>query len=139
MGGLLPSRSLPTLPRSLSLSARNVLASLNEIAFSRKIIKSQIARLSAAPSDSGYSSEVESNRQDSKQPLDPFERKFTQDWLLLLLKRGDDWIAAGRTRDEEGDAIEEEVNGKIEGEQREAAIEFAAALLSSFAETSGTS
>ena len=135
--GFVPSRSLPTLPRPLAIVAGQIADSLDDLASFVKTTKNPIARLRAAPGDSGYNSEVDSDHRGAPQVLDQFERKFVQNWLLLLLKRGDDWIdAAGSSGDKEevgdGDLSDER-------EQRESSIEFAAALLSSFAETSGES
>lgn len=137
--GFLPSRALPPLSRPVPLSSRVVHASLEEIASFFKPRKSAIARLRPTPSDSGYSTEVEYDRSDSKPAQDPFERRFAQDWLLLLLKRGDDWIAAAHTIEEERGTLQTGSAGDDDAEQREVTIEFAASLLSNFAETSGQS
>ena len=132
----LPSATLVRLPRSLNhshpkLSVAKLFSLVNHLRLLYK--PSDPAQASAeaeaaAAVDSGYISEADESEISPNAPPalgkhDAFERSYAKEWLLTMVKRGEEWIM-----ESEGE----------ERAQREDLIEEAAALVASLAETSAS-
>lgn len=100
-----PTSFLPRLPTSLErYSATDIDSYLAKL----KGVYGEGAKTRIAM-DSGYSSEAEEEDEDEQNvpskdtddaASDAFERAWTKDWLMALIKRGDDWIALGEEASE---------------------------------------
>lgn len=136
----LPSATLVRLPRSLNNSHPKLSTTkLFSLVHHLRLLYSPnnnpasasaepTAAETAAAVDSGYISEADESGISPNAPPalgkhDAFERSYAKEWLLMMVKRGEEWI--------------EESEGE-ERERREELVEEAAGLVASLAETSAS-
>ena len=135
----LPSATLVRLPRSLNNSHPKLsTAKLFSLVRHLRLLYSPTPGASETPEptaaetaaavDSGYISEADESEISPNAPPqlgkhDAFERSYAKEWLLMMVKRGEEWIA--------------EAEGG-ERDKREELVEEAASLVASLAETSAS-
>lgn len=140
MNNALPTAFLPRLiSKQILISSLTILIILNKLQslYSIKSNKNKINKRNAQ--DSGYSSEVEDEGGEDLTTTtetsgnlgkdDTYERTFTKEWLLKIIRRGEEWIEEVSS-EEDYDLLEEERNRRI------FVVEQSSSLVASLSETS---
>ena len=123
----LPTTILPRIPRSLAASSLSSAQLLRLLAHLRSLYSTTtepVAASSALDTDDDQYSTAEDEDGDPLGADSQFERSWTKQWIISLLRRASEWV-------------EDAQEGSDERKQRMQVIDEAGQLVASLTETSG--